>query len=86
MPSDKIPGFASVGFALVAVPLVVAAIIWPSWAGEVFHSRLFAALAGVWCGGVALLLRPAVTTGLAQGLQEFRKATREIRDDINKWL
>lgn len=78
--------FVSGAFGLAAVLLLVVAIAWPTRASEAFHSRLVVALSAFWWSGVALLLRPAVSAGFARGVEEFCKATREVQDDIDRWL
>lgn len=75
----------SAAFALAALGLLVLAILWSPAVAEMLRSRLAVSLIAVWSGGVAFLLHPELSAGLAQGLREFRKAsqqvTRELRGD-----
>ena len=86
MRTHSIRRVGSAAFSVAAAVLLVCAIFWPAWAEAALHSRLAASLFAAWFGGVAFLLHPELSAGLAQGIREFRKATREIRDDFDRWF
>ncbi len=77
---------SSVAFALATTSLFACAIFWPVWAEGLFRSRLVVGLFAVWCGAVTVLLHPELYAGITLGFREFRKATRDVQDDIDRWL
>ena len=81
---NSIRRVASAAFGLAAVALLACAIFWPAWAESVLHSRLTVALSAAWCVVVGFLLHPELGTGLAQAIREFRKAARDMQDDIDR--
>ena len=78
----RLQRIGSAAFALTALGLLLLAILWPPVVAEVLHSRLAVSLSAVWSGGFALLLHPQLSAGLAEGIREFRKATREVTREI----
>ena len=70
---------------LAAVALLACAIFWPAWAEGVLRSRFIVGLSAAWCVVVGFLLHPELGTWLAQAIRDFRKAARDIDDDINRW-
>ena len=73
---------SSVAFAFAAVALVVLTILWPAVIADIFHSRWILSAMAVWSIGFAIFLHPELSSGLARGLREFRKASEEVaRDD-----
>jgi hypothetical protein len=78
----KLQRAGSAAFALVAVVLVVLAILWPPVVAEMLRSRLGISLIAVWSVGFAFLLHPELSAGLARGIREFQKATRQVIREI----
>ena len=79
---QKLQRIGSTAFALTALGLLLLAMLWPPVVAEVLHSRLAVSLIAVWSGGFALLLHPKLSAGLAEGIREFGKATREVTREI----
>jgi hypothetical protein len=78
----KLQKLGSGAFALAALGLVLCAILWPSPVADLLRSRLAAVLLSIGSGGLACVLHPEVSAGLALGFREFRKATREVIREI----
>ncbi len=71
-------------FMLAGLALLACAIVWPSLAQGTLQSRSAVGLFAVWCVAVAVLLHPELSAGVAQGIREFRKAARDLCDDIGR--
>ena len=71
-------------FMLAGLALFAGAIAWPSWAQGTLQSRFAVGLFAVWCVAVAILLHPELSAGVAQGIREFRKTARDLRDEIGR--
>ena len=72
-------------FAIAATVLLACVSFWPAWIeSTLLRSRSGVGLLALWCGSVALLLHPEFSAGLAQGIREFRKASREVLDEIDR--
>ena len=71
-------------FMLAGLALFACAVIWPSWAQGTLQSRSAVGLFAGWCAAVAVLLHPELSAGVAQGIREFRKAGRDLRDEIGR--
>jgi hypothetical protein len=68
--------------ALAAVAFVVLAILWPAVVADIFHSRWVLSLLAVWGFCSAIFVHPEISSGLARGFREFRKATEEVTREI----
>ena len=86
LPAATARRVASVAFGLVAIASLACAAFWPGWAERLPCSRSVVALFGVWSSGFAVLLHAEMSAGLMKGIREFRKATREVSEDISRWF
>jgi hypothetical protein len=73
---------SGVVFAFAAVALVVLAILWPAAVADIFRSRWVLSVMAVWSIGLAIFLHPEISSGLARGFHEFRKASDEVAREI----
>ena len=71
-------------FLLSGLALLACAVVSPSWAQETLQSRSAVGLFAVWCAAVGILLHPELRAGVAQGIREFCKAGRDLRDEIGR--
>lgn len=69
-------------FLLAALTLLAGALFWTPLVERLFRSRLFVELLGVWCGVCGTLLYTGLRAGLAQGIRNFRDATRDVIRDM----
>jgi hypothetical protein len=83
------PKFKQIGsliLNLLALASLLCTALWPPSIAHLLHSRLAVGLAGIWCAATSLLLYPELLAGLLLGIHEFRKACREMFDDIDDSL
>ena len=84
--SKLLPRLGTLVFGFVSIGCFALALAWPSFAKQLFSSRLFAGLVGFWAALSAVLLYPAVARGLAGGMRDFWKGVRAGLDDFNNSL
>ena len=73
---------SSVVLAFAALAFVVLAILWPAAIADIFHSRWVLSVLATWSIGLAIFLHPEISSGLARGFREFRKASDEVAREI----
>lgn len=71
-------------FGLVGFGLLTCGLFWPALVEQLFRSRLGVVLLGIWCIGSGVLFHAKVSAGLALGFCEFRKAIREVVEEIRR--
>ena len=69
-------------FAFAAAAFVVLAILWPAVVADMFRSRWVLSVMAVGSVGLAIFLHPELSSGLARGFREFRKASEEVAREI----
>jgi hypothetical protein len=73
-----------ISFGLAGFGLLTCGFFWPASVEQLFRSRLGVVLLGVWCVGSGVLFHAKVRAGLALGFREFRKAIREVAEEIRR--
>ena len=73
---------SSAVLALAAVALTVFAVLWPAVVADIFRSRWILSLFAVGSFCCAIFVHPEISSGLARGFREFRKATDEATREI----
>jgi len=69
-------------FAFGAVAFLALAVLWPPVVAEMVRSGWVPLVMAVRSIGLAILLHPEVSSGLARGFREFRKALEEVTEEI----